>query len=371
MSLTAAVRRPTRVPRPRCPILPLRALVVGLLASLMISGCGDEAPADDQALPDYIPEAGGGWDDVIAAAQDEGSVVWYTVAPQASVDALVAAFESEFPEIEVDARRMGSAEMDSALAVERSTGAEGADIVTSVNYPVVYERQADDWYVDLKGPHVATDWAGTEYLDDGQILSSPLGIIVLGWNTQLFPDGLEDYEDLKNADLGEGAIGLVRPDAPITADWWAFVEVEVDPDFAPAMAAQDPALYPSAAAIEEALTAGEIAVGSFVSATDMEELRADGAPVEYVVPDKSWTAQNLFFIPTSATNSNAAQVFMDFFASPTGQLAAARYGYSPVEEVRDETLGGESEIVLTNLERVTDTAWFESYLTEWKTTFGE
>ncbi|MCR1785054.1 extracellular solute-binding protein [Nocardioides carbamazepini] len=342
-----------------------------LTVALVLSACGDDGSDEAADRPDYRPEISSEWQATLDQADDEGKVTWYTVAPQASVDALVEAFETEFPDIEVEARKMGSAEMDAALEAERSTGAEGADVVTSVNFGTVYQRQADGWYVDLEGPSIASGWAGTEFLDDDQIVSAPLGLLVLGWNTQLFPDGLESYEDLTNPDLGDGAIGAVRPEPAIHADWWAFMEENYDPDFASKLADQKPALYPSAFALQEALAAGEVAVGTFVSATDMEDLKAKGAPVDYVVPEKAWSAQNLFFIPESATHSAAAQVFMDFFASPTGQLAAAKSGYSPVAEVSGETLGGGSEVVMTDVDRVLDADWYAGYLADWKSLFGE
>lgn len=345
---------------------------VTLSVALITAACGGDSSSDDEgAAPGYSPESSAEWDATVEAAKEEGKVTWYTVAPQSAVDALVEAFQEEFPEIEVEARKMGVAEMDAALEAERTTGTAGADVVTSVSFGTVYARQKEGWYLDLEGPSVESGWAGTEFIDENQILSAPLGLLVLGWNTQLFPEGLESYDDLTNPDLKGGAIGVVRPEPALHADWWAFMEETYDENFIDEMVSQEPTIYPSAFAMQEALAAGEIAVGSFVSATDMEGLKDKGAPVEYVVPETAWSAQNLFFIPESATNVNAAQVFMDFFASPAGQIAAAKDGYSPVEEVSADTLGGESEIVLSNLDRALDPDWFATYLAEWKTAFGE
>jgi iron(III) transport system substrate-binding protein len=342
-----------------------------LALALVASACGDGSSDEAEDRPDYAPEASAEWEATVDAANEEGKVTWYTVAPQSSVDSLVEAFETEFPDIDVEARSMATAEMDAALEAERQTSAEGADVVTSVSFGTVYDRQADGWYADLQGPSIESGWAGTEFIDeDSQVIAAPLGLLVMGWNSQLFADGLESVEDIFHADLGNGAIGVVAPEPSIHADWWAFMEETYGSDFTQKLADQDPQVYPSAFALQEALAAGEVAVGTFVSATDMEGLKDKGAPVDYLIPETTWSAQNLFFIPESATHTNAAQVFMDFFASPTGQLAAAKDGYSPVEEVTADTLGGETQIQLGNVDRMLDTAWYENYLADWKSMYG-
>ena len=65
------------------------------------------------------------------------------------------------------------------------------------------------------------------------------------------------------------------------------------------------------------------------------------------------------------------QWFCDMTRLAEPAIAAAKDGYSPVEEVSAETLGGDSEIVLTDVDRVLDGTWFADYLATWKTTFGE
>lgn len=348
------------------------ALAATTLAVSALSACGEkDSPAADQEGPAYAPDMTAAWEETLAAAEKEGEVIWYTVAPQASIDGLLDAFSAEFPDIDVETRKMGPAEMDAALDAEHTTGTEGADVVTSVSYATVYDQQADGWWADLEGPSVASGWSGTEFIDDQQILSAPLGLVVVGWNTTLLPGGIDSFDDLRNPDLGNGAIGAPRPDFPVFADWWSFVEEHHAPDFVTTMADQDPTLFPNAVTTQEALVSGEIAVGTFTTATDMETFKAKGAPVDYWVPDPAWTAQNLFFIPESAGNGNAAQVFVDFFASPTGQLAAARNGFSPVPEVSDQTVGGSSEVVLTNVERMRDPEWYPSWVPAWKEAFGE
>jgi iron(III) transport system substrate-binding protein len=349
-----------------------RATTTLLLAvTLFAAGCGagaEDTPSGAAAQPKGDAE----WQKVVAAAKEEGTVTWYTMAPQAAQENLKKAFEDTYPEITVEVRSMGIAEMNSAIEAEHETGADGADVATSVDYSWIAAKAGEDWFANLTGPSVESpEWTGTDYLVDGQIMVAPLGLIVLGWNTSLYDKKIDSYEDLLDPKLGDGAIGVVRPEPALHADNWAFIEEHVDPDWIEKIAAQKPVVFPSAFALQEALAAGEVAVGSFVSATDMVGLQEKGAPVEFAVPNPAWAAQNQFFTLKSAAHPNAAQVFMDFFASPAGQLAAAKYGSSPLSKVAPETLGGESEVVLTNVDRVLQEDWGTEYLAKWRTAFDE
>ena len=111
---------------------------------------------------------------------------------------------------------------------------------------------------------------------------------------------------------------------------------------------------------------GEVAVGAFTTAVDMVNLQEQGAPIDFLIPDPAWTAQNLVYIVESAGHPNAAQLFVDFFASPEGQRAAAKYGATPLSAVAPETLGGNSRIVLTNLDRILEPGWAEDFAARWR-----
>ncbi|MCR2793465.1 extracellular solute-binding protein [Microbacterium sp. zg.Y625] len=339
-----------------------RAVASSLLAlSLVATGC---ASADDEAeQPAPAVSGDSEWQSVVDAAKEEGQVTWYSVAPAEVREGLKAAFEAKYPEITLEILTMGTADMNAALEAEHDTGAEGADVVTSVDYGWILDKSEQDWISDLEGPAAELDEWG-DYIINGQVANAGLGLMVLGWNTSLYSGTVESYDDLLVSDLGDGALGTARPEPAIHADHWAFVEASHNSDYVAELAEQEPALYPSAFALQEALAAGEVAVGAFVSAADMVGLKSKGAPVEFAVPDPAMAIGNMFFIPASGKNQNAAQVFMDFFLSEEGQAIAAKNAFSPLSSV--ETLAGDSEVVLTDVDRVLDQDWYTAYLADWK-----
>ncbi|HWL79148.1 ABC transporter substrate-binding protein [Microbacterium sp.] len=347
----------------------LRLLAALAGTALIVSGCASAQPSTTPS-PE-ASEVDTEWQAVIDAAKEEGTVVWYSIAPQAVRDAVKAGFEAKYPEITVEISTVTSAEMNAALEAEHDTGVDGADVVTSVAYSWIAEKQADGWFVDLDDvPSLqAPEWTASGYFD-GTTVSSPLGLLVIGWNTDLYQGELATYDDLLDPSLAGGAIGTVRPEPAIHADHWAYVQEYFDEDWLEDFSAQKPSIYPSAFANQEALAAGEIAVSDFVSATDIMALQEQGAPVEFVVPDPVWAAQNVFFVPESSKRQNAAKLFMDYFASDEGQRAAAEFGYSPLKSVAPDTLGGQSEVVLTNIDHMLDPQWSIDYLAEWTTYFG-
>jgi len=351
-----------------------RAAAVAAVVSLgfVAAGC---APADDQPQGTATRPAepvSAEWQAVIDAAEEEGRVTWYSVSPPAAREALKSAFEAAYPAISVEIRALSGAEMDAALETEHDTGTPGADVVSAVNYEWAYERSAaDDWFLPIEGPSFEEqDWVDSGYIVNDNLVLAPIGLVVIGWNTQQVPGGIESYDDLLDPRLAGGALGMIEPYAAVFSDWWSFIETHHNEDFVEEMASQEPTFYPSAAVMNEAIAAGEIAVGGFATAVDLVQLQESGAPVDFVVPDPAWTAQNLFYIPKSAGHPNAAQVFMDFFASPAGQAAVAEFGATPLTEVAPDTLGANTPIVLSDMDHVLDPAWNEEYEANWRRVFG-
>ncbi|NYE18807.1 ABC transporter substrate-binding protein [Microbacterium immunditiarum] len=350
-------------------VLRTTALIAAVGIAAVAAGCSaqDPEPADTGA------PVSAEWQAVVDAANEEGAVVWYSSAPPAAREALKAAFEEEYPEITVEIRALNTADMQAALQAEHDTGTAGADVVSNVDYSWIYDRVAEpDFMTPLEAPVFAEqEWVDSGYVLNDKAVIAPIGLVTIGWNTELYPEGIESYDDLLDPKLGNGVIGSVEATlTAVYADWYNFVEENHNPDFVEELAKQDPTFYPSAAVMVEALTAGEVAVGAFTTAADMTRLKDEGAPVDFVLPDPAWLVQNIFYIVESAGHPNAAQVFMNFFGSPKGQAAIAQFGVSPLSEVADQTLGGETPVVLVNIDNMLDQEWVADYQARWSEAFG-
>lgn len=358
--------------------------MLGVVVLVTVTACGggvqdeglqadQDPPAGDDPLEEAPPETDGGWAAIVEAAEEEGELTFYSTSSPSINERLQAAFAEAHPEIDLEVIRIFSTESEPALEAERETGARGADVVSGVNYAWMWEKAAEGWFAPLVGPELTDSdsaWVGTEYLVGGDRLANPVGLVVVSWNTSLLQDGIEGYGDLLDPRLGDGAIGITTPEFPIMADYWAFIDEHHHEGFVEEMAQQEPTIFDSAVPLLEALVAGEIAVGAFTTVTDVLDAQETGAPVEFVLVDPSWTAQNVFFAVEWAANPNAAQVFMNFAASAEGQLAAGIHGCTPLEEIRDQTACGQAEIVLSNVDRLTDAEWHEAFYDDWRELYG-
>ncbi|MFD6065065.1 transporter, partial [Rhodococcus wratislaviensis] len=70
----------------------IKLMTVAVIAAFASAACGSGGSGANQPVS-------GGWDDIVAAAKGEGSVLLYSSQKPANLDALKVAFEQEYPEI--------------------------------------------------------------------------------------------------------------------------------------------------------------------------------------------------------------------------------------------------------------------------------
>ncbi|WP_116996916.1 ABC transporter substrate-binding protein [Desertimonas flava] len=312
---------------------------------------------------DVTPE----WESIVDAAVGEGKVVLYAVNFPEQNERLEAAFEQEYPEIDLEIVRVTS-EIDAKLDSERETGVDGADISFGVNYPWVLDAEAAGDLAPIEvGPNVAA-WVGTPWLDaERNYLVGTTQVLGFGWNTDLLEgEPPQEWSDLLNPEYA-GMIGFTEPASPVIADFWSFAEEQLGgEDGLRQLAELDPVFYASGVPLMQGLGAGEISVTGYASA-QLEADKAAGAPVEFFVPSPAWTSANLVYLPSWAHRPNAAQVLADFIASPAGQEALSINGASPLDGI-ESALVDIDDVQVVDITRTPE--WAEEYIARWSDIFG-
>jgi len=172
-----------------------------LLAGTVVAALAACGGSHDSALP---PATDQSWAAVEDRAEAEGTVVVYSVAVPAQNDPLVEAFQAKYPGVQVEMVR-GASELTGRVDQEIASGTAGADVF-------LYAGQ--QWYLDNAEHLVEVDSPASEvWPEDGwaipgtapEVSLVPAGFIT--WNTDLFPDGFEDWDDVTDPDV-QGKLGM-------------------------------------------------------------------------------------------------------------------------------------------------------------------
>lgn len=305
-----------------------------LCLALVAAACGDDGDDDATATTQGPTETtaasdGGGSDadaalaELVAAAQEEGSVTVYSSQGLDQLNALGAAFEDEYG-ISVEVVRGTDGDNVPRIETELATNTSGADlVVTAGQLFMEAQAEAGNWVDPTASPQLAglADYDADQYMHEGNFFEVGAAVLTFAWNTNDVPEGLSDYEDLLDPALGGGRIAVIDPAvAPVIVDFYLFLEESFGEDFITALAAQEPRIYPSALPIGEALTSGEVSATPYAAPVQLAPAAANGAPVDFGISEAgAWGARYFGAIPKSSDSPNAAALLADFMVTARGQ----------------------------------------------------
>lgn len=336
----------------------LSMLALAAAAGLVLAGCASDEPTDPPA------EEGASGDtqleDLIAAAQEEGSLVFYLTPPEATARELADAFFEAY-EIEAEFVRMTGGELAARYSAEVEAGAPAADLVIP-SYDAFIDAGIDEgWLTGLNDADIPgfDDFPEEGKIDDGKTAVVQFAPSGLSWNTDALgdlpvPDTFDDLADPQY----EGKLLLTDPSSSQAyIQFWTMVADAYGMETVEAIAGNAVRLYNSVVPMTEALAAGEGAatgpnVGQVVAGA-----AASGAPVEFGLPDLTTGPEIVMALSTDAQSPNAARLFAHFVLSEEGQailnaapgnISAYNYDEMPPEYVRidrDAALENEQAIL--------------------------
>ncbi|MEU4314332.1 extracellular solute-binding protein [Nocardia sp. NPDC024068] len=295
------------------------AAAAALAVTSVIAACG--------ASPGATGPVSGAWSDVEAAAGEEGSVLLYSSQKPANLERLEAAFEKQYPRIDLEFVRGTDADINPRVETENRTGRGTADVhmLTDATW-IANAAQSGSYSTDLVGPHLrAPEYRPETSVLENRFALSSAAVFALGWNTGTVPGGLRSPRDLLDPKY-RGKIGIVNPTGIASyVDLYRFYAGAYGEDFWDRIAELKPRIYPSALGVAQALTSGEIAVTPSVQPLVTEV--AAGAPVGWALPPQPWGTPWYSHVVSVAPHPNAAQVLVDFMTTREGQ-AALNEGYA-------------------------------------------
>ncbi|ROZ99068.1 ABC transporter substrate-binding protein [Gordonia sp. OPL2] len=293
------------------------AATVTVVAACGGGGSGASGPVD------------GSWDDVVAAANEEGSVMLYSSQKPANLEALKTAFNKKYPQITMEFVRGTDPDINPKVETENKTGKGIADVhmLTDAAW-IKTAAESGQYSTDLVGPSLkAPDYQPDTSVIDNKFALTSAAVFALGWNTTAVPGGLKTPQDIVNPAY-RGKIGVVNPTGIASyVDLYRYYAKTYGEDYWQQIAELQPRVYPSALGIAQALTSGEISVTPSVQPL-VTEVSA-GAPVNWALPPSPWGTPWYTEALSVAPHPNAAQVLVDFMVSREGQIAL-NSGYAAV-----------------------------------------
>jgi iron(III) transport system substrate-binding protein len=301
------------------------------LVALFATACGGGSPAGESG-PENDTAQSGPEQELVTAATSDGSLTWYSVLPDASVEATVAAFESRYPGMKVNALRLSSGPMATRYSQERTAGANPADVLTISSPEFFTDAYEKGWFeTTLEDLPALEDWP-EQYYEEGRATTGLLPLLI-GYNTdqvaaEEVPEGWEDLLDPKWK--GKMFLGDPRtvPAYLALAELW---RQEYAEDYLKKFAQQDYTIVSSIVPGSQELAAGGGALVVPNSHTVLAPLIEQGAPVaasEFPTPTTG--VEYVSAIATEAGKPDAARLFMNFLLSEEGQAVFNRGGGTSV-----------------------------------------
>ena len=149
---------------------------------------------------------------------------------------------------------------------------------------------------------------------------------MLVWNTNTFPDGFTEWDDLLDPSV-KGKLAMRNDLTTSMAATLEFMEQELGPDYLTALGGQSPKYYTSAVPMGQAVASGEAGVTNISTPSIVKDLQNQGAPVDFAFPEPGFAIMWGGGALATSKRPNAARVFLDFLMSEEGQAAINADGF--------------------------------------------
>jgi iron(III) transport system substrate-binding protein len=254
--------------------------------------------------------------ELIAAANKEGRLVYYTANFAEVEQEVIKAFNKRFPNIKVEMVRAPGGQLITRVKTEAAAGKLSADVVDHSDRALMADLV--DLFQDYAPPNAA------DYLPEAQISPKlwPRATLVwsIGYNTELMKNPPKTWMDLTKPEYANRQIGQVFAASGGTT--WTRIMFErqvLGEDYWKKQAATNPVLYPSGAPTSDALVRGEISIAPLLY-NAMYPKKKDGAPIQIFFPPEGAPVNPYATgIPKTAANPNAAKLFLNWNLSEEGQ----------------------------------------------------
>lgn len=292
----------------------LRTLTLAVAVALSLTSCGGQTASDEERETSADPA----WQSVLDGAYAEGELSLYNAASEVQNERMMDAWEERYPQIDLRITRGGS-ELPARVGAELGAGTKGADAFIWSD-PEWFQENVDK-LSDLSSAPSVTEWNDDFWaVEDKAVIATRLPWTMIVWNTDKFPNGFENYEDLLAPEV-KGQLGSRSQVTVSIAGYLKFMEDQYGDKYMKELAKQNPKFYTSAVPLMQAVASGEIGVSNVGVPATVLDLQKVGAPIDYAYIDPGFAFEHAGGALKDAAHPNAAVLFMNWFMSEEGQQA--------------------------------------------------
>ncbi|SJZ35947.1 iron(III) transport system substrate-binding protein [Enhydrobacter aerosaccus] len=267
-------------------------------------------------LPARAADEDFGGKELIAAAEKEGAITYYTANFAEVEQEVIKAFNKRFPKIKVAMVRAPGGQLITRIKTEAAAGKLAADVINHSDRGLMLELV--DLFQDYAPPNAV------DYRPDAMVSPKLWPGATLGWciayNTQLVKNAPKTWMDLTKPEYKGKQIGqVVGPSGGTTWTRVMFERQVLGDDYWKKQAELGIALYPSGAPTSDALVRGEISIAPLLYNIIYTKI-VEGAPAEAIfAPEGVPIVPYSDGIPKTSRSPNAAKLFMNWRLSREGQ----------------------------------------------------
>jgi iron(III) transport system substrate-binding protein len=264
--------------------------------------------------------ATGSWQSVVAAAEKEGSVMFYTALTDEQMARITAAFEKSYPKIKLQYFSAPDGTLIPRLQQEVSHNQTQADVVFTGSAAFLKSAAQTNALMSLDSLPDASAWKGKSVYDTSYFTAQLVPSIIM-WNTNLVKQPITDYTDLLRPAL-KGKIGTLDPSLAVNIVVFdQYLQKAYGQDFLTKLGDQQVKLYEGGEPQAQAVASGEIAATGYEAPPSYLTVKASGAPVADVLPPHAPALPLFAAALAGAPHPNAARVLADWLLSSAGQAA--------------------------------------------------
>ena len=316
----------------------VRAAVTTMIAValLVATACGEaETGVSTAELAQY--DGPDRMQRLLEGAKKEGALTIYTSAQSTDLGPVVEAFEKTYG-IEVTLWRAGSENVLNRVLQESRAGRNTVDVIET-NGPELESLHREQILQAVKSPHHA-DLIEPAIRPHGEWVGTRLNVFVQAYNTNLvkkeeLPKTWEDLLDPK----WKGKLGIEQEDS----DWLAGIfaelgEARAHKVFSEIAAVNGMSVRKGHTLLTQLVASGEVPLALTVYNYKAEQLRAEGAPIDWFTIGNAIARPNGIGVARRAPHPHAAVLFYDFELSQAGQQLIATRDFVPTSRKVDTPL---------------------------------